>query len=100
MFSVVAENGRQDDYFTEKLIDSFVTGCVPIYFGPDGIGKFFNMDGILPFKSIEELEAILPTLSADLYLTMRHAVEDNFNRARNYMIAEDWICEHYPFLFV
>jgi hypothetical protein len=100
MFSVVAENGRQDDYFTEKLIDSFVTGCVPIYFGPDGISKFFNMGGIIPFKSIEELASILPTLSSDLYLSMRHAVEDNFNRARKYMIAEDWVCEQYPFLFL
>eukprot|EP00960_Hanusia_phi_P028820 747607-Hanusia_phi.AAC.5 len=34
MFSFAIENSRYDTYFTEKLIDCFITGTVPIYWGP------------------------------------------------------------------
>ena len=30
-FSVVIENCKRDYWFTEKLIDCFVTGTIPIY---------------------------------------------------------------------
>jgi len=100
MFSVTIENGQSDDYFTEKLIDCFMTGCVPIYYGCAGISRYFNMDGILTFNTLDELAAILPTLTPDLYLSMRPAMADNFYRSMPYLCSEDWICEHYPNLFV
>ena len=42
-FSLIIENSRSDYYFTEKLMDSFVTGTVPIYWGCPSIGDFFNL---------------------------------------------------------
>lgn len=40
MFSITIENCREDYYFSEKLIDCFQTGTVPIYWGCPSIGKF------------------------------------------------------------
>jgi len=100
MFSIAIENGRVESMFTEKIIDCFVTGTVPIYYGCNTIGDYFNPDGILEFDTRHELEDLVPRLTPELYDQMRPAIEDNFNRAKKYLICEDWICEHYPFLFV
>mgnify|MGYP001251266876 CR=1 FL=1 len=100
MFSITIENGKADDYFTEKLLDCFATGTVPIYWGTKSICKHFNMDGVIQFDTLEELDSILPTLTVGHYLEMRQAVVDNFHRAAKFFIPEDWICANYPQLFV
>lgn len=100
MFSVAIENGRVEAMFTEKIIDCFMTGTVPIYFGCNAIREFFNPDGIIEFDTVQELEDVLPQITPERYDSMLPAIEENFERAQKYMIAEDWICEHYPFLFV
>ena len=45
MFSIVIENTKKDYYFSEKLIDCFVTGTIPIYWGCPSIGDFFDERG-------------------------------------------------------
>lgn len=100
MFSIAIENGQADDYFTEKLLDCFATGTVPIYWGTKGIAKHFDMSGVIQFETLDELGDILPKLTSDLYLSMRPAIVDNFYRATEFFTPEDWICDHYPFLFV
>lgn len=90
-FSLVIENSRSDYYFTEKLIDSFITGTVPIYWGCPSIGDFFNLDGIIIFNNIEDLLHKLNSLSLEKYKSMLSAVKDNFDLVNKYLIAEDWI---------
>jgi len=46
-FSLTIENTNKDYYFTEKLLDCFMTGTVPIYWGCPSIGDFFNTDGMI-----------------------------------------------------
>jgi len=99
MFSVAIENGRVEAMFTEKIIDCFMTGTVPIYFGCNAISQFFNPEGMFEFDTVQELEDLLPRLTPERYALMLPAIQDNFNRAQQYVIAEDWICEHYPWLF-
>jgi hypothetical protein len=99
MFSFAIENGRADCYFTEKLIDCFATGTIPIYWGSGGISRHFNMDGVIMLKDIDEIDTILPTLTMDRYLSLRPAIVDNFYRAKDFFVSEDWICTHYPSLF-
>ena len=56
MFSVAIENA--DDWFTEKILDCFLTGTVPVYYGTPSITKWFNPDGIIYLEDgfdIEEL---------------------------------------------
>jgi len=88
-FSVAVENGRVPDYFSEKLIDCFLTGTVPIYWGVPTVGKWFNMDGILRFETVEEAERCVASLTMDKYLAMLPAVTDNYHRAQRFVCPED-----------
>lgn len=90
-FSIVIENSKMDYYFSEKLIDSFMTGTIPIYWGCPSIGDFFNLDGIIIFNDIEDLFIKINTLSLDKYNYMLPAINDNFERAKKYLTSEDWL---------
>jgi hypothetical protein len=96
---VVVENSRCDDYFTEKLIDCFATGTIPIYWGTSNLGSYFNMDGIITFSELGELDTIMANLSPELYTERLLAIQDNFNRHHQYRVPENWMFEHYPDLF-
>ncbi|MEE9367509.1 MAG: hypothetical protein V3V05_01465 [Pontiella sp.] len=88
-YSIVIENQRLDYYFSEKIIDAFASGTVPIYWGCPSLGKFFNMDGIIHFETLEELEMIIPTLSQDDYERRLPAIIENFASALEYRIPEN-----------
>ncbi|MGV0949104.1 MAG: glycosyltransferase family 10 domain-containing protein [Azonexus sp.] len=97
-FSVTIENGQIDTLFTEKLIDCFLTGTVPIYWGTPKIAEHFNMDGVIAFNTMDELGAILENLNEFDYARRTTAIVDNFTRANRYRVAEDYIFEKFPFL--
>lgn len=84
MFSITIENHKGDYYFTEKLIDCFLTGSVPIYYGCPSIGHFFNTKGMIVIDTLEDLITTIPTLSAELYNNMKEYIEDNYKRAQQY----------------
>jgi hypothetical protein len=94
-FSLTIENTQKDYYFTEKLIDCFMTGTVPIYWGCPSIGDFFNLNGMIIFNNINELPKILEELSFEKYNEMKDAINDNFEKAKEYLIAEDYIYKNY-----
>jgi hypothetical protein len=94
MFSVVVENTKKDYYFTEKLIDCFMTGTIPIYWGCPSIGDFFNLKGIIVFDNLLELKDKLKLCTESYYLDNMDAVIDNHNRAYKYLITEDYIYEN------
>ena len=93
-FTIVIENTNFDYYFTEKLIDSFITGTVPIYWGAPSIGKFFNTNGMIIFNDTNDLLLQLKSLSLDKYNSMSEAIKENYEKAKEYLIAEDWIYKH------
>ena len=84
MFSIVIENSKEDYMFTEKLIDCFLTGTVPIYYGCPSIHKFFNIKGILIIDTLSDLESILPKLNRKMYDDMMPYVTENFEMAQKY----------------
>ena len=86
-FSIAMENCSQDYYFTEKLIDCFLTDTVPVYYGCPGIGRYFDLRGMLCFQTIDELERHLTTLSWRTYEEMRPFVRANREKA----IRENWV---------
>jgi len=90
-FSIVIENTKQNFYFTEKLIDCFQTGTVPIYWGCPSINKFFNEKGMLVFDNGDELFEILNNLTIEKYIEMFPFVEENFKIANGYKTAEDYL---------
>jgi hypothetical protein len=90
MFSVAIENDTYNTYFTEKILDCFSTGTIPIYKGTSRIEKFFNKDGIIFLE-----EAKLPELSVELYNTKIEAVMENLDIAKRFNTIEDWMFENY-----
>ena len=88
-FSVAIENISYSYYVTEKIIDCFATGTVPIYYGCPDIGDIFNIDGIITFSNFEEFTKI--KFSKQLYRDMMPAIEDNFERAKQYRSTDDHV---------
>ena len=99
MFTVVVENGVFNDYFTEKLIDSMLTGTIPIYNGTPNVVDYFDKEGIINFSNISELEDIVNNLDADTYCKRMDSVISNYDKAKEFFIAEDWIWNNYRYLF-
>ncbi len=104
-YSVVIENCREQGYFTEKLIDSLLCFCLPIYWGPPDTSHFFDPRGlILCGNETEMREAIL---RADIkeYETRLPFLLENWKRAQEYLnprltmakflVDEDRLTSHY-----
>lgn len=97
-FSIVIENGVVDTMFTEKLIDCFLTGTIPIYWGTPKISDHFNMDGVFTWRTLQDLDWIMHRLQSMDWDDRIEAVRDNFERAKKFRVAEDYIFDKYPFL--
>lgn len=93
MFCVVIENQKMDYLFTEKIIDCFVTGTIPIYYGCPSINKFFNSEGLIVFETIDELNEIIKNLDKNFYETKLEFIKENFELAKKYVVADDIIYE-------
>jgi len=88
-FSICVENCKKDYYFTEKIIDCFITGTIPIYWGCPSIGDFFDMNGIITFKDINDLKEKINELSDNEYEKRMESVLENFKRCQKYLVADD-----------
>lgn len=95
-YSIVMENFVGRGFFTEKILNCFATGTVPIYFGAADIGDYFNLRGVVPFTGYNDLVSrVLPTLSEADYQNRLEAVQGNFDVSRNYGALEDFIIDEY-----
>jgi len=88
MFSVAIENGEYETYFTEKLLDCFATGTIPVYLGAPDIGDHFNKDGIIDLT--EEFE-----VSEEIYYSKMDAIKENLEKAKEIEVLEDFIYRRY-----
>jgi hypothetical protein len=97
-YTIVIENCRLSGYFTEKIVDAFVTGTIPIYYGDPNINNHFNFNGIInlgSFDFIKPLDAILnpsePFEYSAVYDLNNSMIVDNFERAKQFTNTEDWL---------
>ena len=88
-FSVAIENGIFPNYFTEKILDCFLTGTIPIYRGCNNIGDFFDLRGFFTFDTVEELVDILKNLTEEDYIQRYEYVQLNFNKALDLQYNND-----------
>ena len=81
MFSIIVENIRETDYFTEKILDALQTYTVPIYFGCPNITEYFDERGLILFADeadfVQKVNQLTP---ADYWDRMPFVLE---NRARS-----------------
>ena len=87
-YTFCIENFQKNYWFTEKLIDCFVTGTLPIYWGGSKIGDKFNVDGMLCFNEIHELPELLKKCTPEYYESKMSAMKENFELAKQYRLAE------------
>ena len=95
MFSIVVENYKDELYFTEKILNCFATGTIPIYYGAENIGDKFDENGIIKFSDKKSLDEILKNLNHELYLSKIESVIKNFNLCKDYLSIEDFIYKNY-----
>lgn len=88
-FHITVENSRQQNYFTEKVIDCFASKTVPIYYGCPNLSDWFNMDGVIVFHDMEELELILRHLDTEMYDWRKPAIEQNYEIAKRFHSEND-----------
>jgi hypothetical protein len=93
-FSICVENTKQDYYFSEKIMDCFLSGTIPIYWGCPSIEKFFNINGILCFNNIEQLSDIVNNCDEKLYEKLLPYIKINFEKAHEYILTEDWVIQN------
>ena len=84
-FSIAVENSRSVGYFTEKILDCFLTRTVPVYWGDPAIGEVFDPAGILQCTTEAEIDKTIGALSPDLYTDLAAAIEENHRRALPYV---------------
>ena len=84
MFTIIVENDDYDYYFSEKIMEPYWAGTIPIYWGgshdDSQIKKVFglDMDGLISFKDTDDLLYILNNLSKELYDSKISAVKKNY----------------------
>lgn len=84
-FSLVIENHIQKNYFSEKLMDCFTTGTIPIYFGCTEIDKYFNTRGMIILDNVFDIKEIINTLNLSKYQEMKKYIEENFHLSKQYI---------------
>lgn len=70
-FSIVCENSAHSGYTTEKLVQAFAAGCVPIYWGDPSVSKVFNPKAFInaqDFPSVQELVEYVKKVDSDYAL--------------------------------
>ena len=84
-FSLVIENSS--DYISEKLLDSLIDGCIPIYVGPSFEGTALNEDLVIRFESVAiDLINHLETMSVEVIKKKLIAIE-SFIESQKFL---DW----------
>jgi glycosyltransferase involved in cell wall biosynthesis len=94
-FSIAIENGNHRNYFTEKILDCFLTGTIPVYRGCPNISDFFDINGIITFDTKEELLEIVTNLNDDVYESKLESAKNNYELAIKWRWDNDIYFEKY-----
>ena len=93
-YTIVIENCKIDYYWTDKIIDAFASGTVPIFWGCPSIDKYFDKNGIIIFDDIDELRNILDNIGIEDYNSRENSIKNNFELAKKYKVPEDDMYEN------
>lgn len=84
-FHICIENSQQINYFTEKIMDCFVTKTIPIYWGCPNIGDFFDTSGMFIVSSFDDIIKICNSLNETTYERVLDAANKNYLTAQKYI---------------
>lgn len=86
MFSVAVENDQHPGYFTEKIMNCFALGTIPVYLGDPDITDWFNAEGIIKYSKDLDIK----TLNESLYYSKIDAVRENFELVKKFQYSVDF----------
>lgn len=81
-FSICFENCAYPGYITEKIIDCFISGVIPIYLGAPDITKYIPKNTFIDmrnFNSWKELDKFLQSVNENDGLKMIYAAQEFLN---------------------
>jgi len=87
-FSIIVENCARPGYFSEKLIDAFLTGTIPVYYGDTNVNNIFNPRGIIGINTDTDL-GVIDNLGVNDYEERLDAIKENFTIALKYTASEN-----------
>ncbi|TXT66055.1 MAG: hypothetical protein BAJALOKI3v1_50054 [Promethearchaeota archaeon] len=85
--SFAIENASIPGYFTEKIIDCFLTGCIPIYYGDPDISDHFDTNGIIMINN-DDIDEVFNIKPKDFYNDRIKSIKHNFEAAKKYAACE------------
>ena len=85
-FSIAIENSDGDGYLSEKIVDSFLAGTIPIYYGDYLLDEFINPKSFILIKGEQDIEKKIEYIKKideddDLYRSIimeKPIIDDNF----------------------
>jgi hypothetical protein len=88
-YNICIENSKQKNLFTEKLIDCLYTKTIPIFYGCDNIGDFFDKRGFFIVNNLSEIIEVCNNLTEDTYFEKLEYVNKNFDISKKYIYLLD-----------
>ena len=74
-FSVVIENVREQNYFSEKLVDAVLCNTVPIYWGCPNIDRFIDPSALIICTSEDDIRQAINEASEDEFQSRLPALQ-------------------------
>ncbi len=90
-FTIVTETCREDNLFTEWLLDCFALGTIPIFWGCPNLYEYFDSMGCYGFETVEGLGEALGDLAKFHYGNGAAHAYHNLMAMQPYAITEDWL---------
>ena len=96
-YSIVIENSKQEDYFSEKIIDCLITKTIPIYYGCSNISEYFDTSYWIMLNSIDvnELNRILGELRDGYYQDNYDNIQSNYVKSMRYSSLKENLLRSY-----
>ena len=80
-YSIIIENIKEKDYFTEKIVDACLCKTIPIYWGAPNIKDYFDYRGIIICNNIDEIMDALKKMSDEDYEARLKWINHNKSKA-------------------
>ncbi len=84
MYSICVENSSNKGYFTEKILDAFLSRTIPIYWGCPDISSYFDISGIIHCSDESNIIECVNQLTPEFYHSKKETMEYNYTQALYY----------------
>ena len=84
MFNISLENSKQINYYSEKIIDCFLTFTVPLYIGCPNIAEYYDTRGIVFAQDEHDLMRKCNQMTPNVYYSMEEYCMNNHRLVKSW----------------